>query len=67
MTADKKYDLVVIVSGSAGFAATSRALDYGLNVCLIEGNNLGGTGIINGVLTSKTMYELSMDYSVAAN
>ena len=66
MTADKKYDLVVIGSGPAGFAAASRALDYGLNVCLIEGNNLGGTGIINGVLTSKTMYELSMDYSVAA-
>jgi len=66
MTTDKKYDLIVIGSGPAGFAAASRALDYGLNVCLIEGNNLGGTGIINGVLTSKTMYELSMDYSVAA-
>ncbi len=66
MTTDKIYDLVVIGSGPAGFAAASRALDYGMSVCLIEGNNLGGTGIINGVLTSKTMYELSMDYSVAA-
>lgn len=66
MTTDKTYDLVVIGSGPAGFAAASRALDYGMSVCLIEGNNLGGTGVINGVLTSKTMYELSMDYSVAA-
>ncbi len=66
MTTDKMYDLVVIGSGPAGFAAASRALDFGMDVCLIEGTNLGGTGIINGVLTSKTMYELSMDYSVAA-
>lgn len=60
------FDLVVIGSGPGGFAAASRALDYGLNVALIEKQHLGGAGIINGVLTSKTMYELSMDYSVAA-
>lgn len=60
------FDLVVIGSGPGGFAAASRALDYGLNVALIEKQHLGGAGILNGVLTSKTMYELSMDYSVAA-
>jgi dihydrolipoamide dehydrogenase len=60
------FDLVVIGSGPGGFAAANRALDYGLHVCLIEKKHLGGAGIINGVLTSKTMYELSMDYSVAA-
>jgi len=66
MTSDKKYDLVVIGSGPAGFAAAVRAFDFGMDVCMIEGQNLGGTGIMNGVLTSKTMYELSMDYAVAA-
>jgi dihydrolipoamide dehydrogenase len=60
------FDLVVIGSGPGGFAAANRALDFGLNVALIEKKHLGGTGIINGVLTSKTMYELSMDYAVAA-
>ncbi|MGQ1890888.1 dihydrolipoyl dehydrogenase family protein [Thermophagus sp. OGC60D27] len=61
-----QFDIVVIGSGPGGFAAASRALDFGLDVALIEKKHLGGTGIINGVLTSKTMYELSMDYSVAA-
>jgi len=60
------HDLVVIGSGPAGFSAAIRALDYGLNVCIIEGKHLGGAGIMNGALTSKTMYELSMDYSIAA-
>jgi dihydrolipoamide dehydrogenase len=66
MNNDTIFDLTVIGSGPAGFAAVNRALDYGMNICLVEGKNIGGTGIINGVLTSKTMYELSMDYSVAA-
>ena len=63
----EKFDLVVIGSGPAGYAAAMRALDFEKSVCLIEGNHLGGTGIINGALTSKTMCELSKDYSVAAS
>lgn len=60
------FDLVIIGSGPAGFSAAIRALDYGLDICIVEGKHLGGAGIMNGVLTSKTMYELSMDYSIAA-
>ncbi len=60
------FDVVVIGSGPAGFAAANRAADFDKKVCLIEKSHIGGAGIINGVLTSKTMYELSMDYSVAA-
>ena len=63
----KKFDIVVIGSGPAGFSAAMRAFDYGKQVCLIEGGHIGGTGIINGVLTSKTMWELSNDYYVAAS
>jgi dihydrolipoamide dehydrogenase len=66
MAEKKEFDLIVIGSGPAGFAAATRALDFTMDVCIIEGKNLGGTGIVNGVLTSKTMYELSMDYAVAA-
>jgi len=61
-----KFDLAVIGSGPGGFAATMRAVDFGKNVCLIEAGHLGGTGIMNGPLTSKTMWELSVDYSIAA-
>ncbi|TCO04964.1 dihydrolipoyl dehydrogenase family protein [Natronoflexus pectinivorans] len=62
----KQYDLVIIGSGPAGFSAAVRGVDFGMKVCLIEGGHLGGAGIMNGALTSKTMYELSLDYSVAA-
>lgn len=60
------FDLIVIGSGPGGFSAAMRAIDYGLQVCLIEANHLGGAGIMHGALTSKTMYELSQDYAVAA-
>ncbi|MBN2164747.1 MAG: NAD(P)/FAD-dependent oxidoreductase [Marinilabiliaceae bacterium] len=60
------FDVVIIGSGPGGYSAAMRAIDYKLNICLIEAKNLGGTGIINGALTSKTMYELSQDYSIAA-
>ncbi len=62
----KKFDLVVIGSGPAGFSAAVRGVDFGMNVCMIESGHLGGAGIMNGALTSKTMYELSLDYSIAA-
>ncbi len=62
----KHFDIVVIGSGPGGFSGAVRGVDFGLNVCLIEGGHLGGAGIMNGALTSKTMYELSQDYSIAA-
>ena len=62
----KQFDLAVIGSGPGGLAATMRALDFGKSVCIIEAGHLGGNGIMNGPLTSKTMWELSADYAVAA-
>lgn len=61
-----EFDLIIIGSGPAGFSSAMRAFDFGLNICIVEGAHLGGAGIMNGALTSKTMYELSMDYAVAA-
>lgn len=60
-----RFDLLVIGSGPAGFAAASRALDFGKHVCIVEGGHIGGAGVMHGALTSKTMWELSSDYSVA--
>jgi dihydrolipoamide dehydrogenase len=59
------YDLCVIGGGPAGFAAAMRAWDFGKRVCLIEKSELGGTGVHNGALSSKTMWELSRDYRIA--
>ena len=61
------FDVIVIGSGPAGYAAAMRSLDFLKNVCIVEARELGGTGVMNGALSSKTMWELSHDYSVAAS
>ncbi len=57
-----KYDVCVIGGGPSGFAAAMRCWDFGKRVCLIERDFLGGAGIFNGALSSKTLWELSRDY-----
>jgi dihydrolipoamide dehydrogenase len=59
------FDICVIGSGPAGFAAAMRSYDFDKHVCIIEGGHIGGAGIVNGALSSKTMWELSKDFSVA--
>ena len=53
------FDLCVIGGGPSGYAAAMRAVDFGKSVLLVEKNRLGGTGIFDGALSSKTMWELS--------
>ncbi len=55
----ERYDLCVIGGGPAGYAAAMRAVDFGKRVLLVEKNKLGGIGIYDGALSSKTMWELS--------
>src|SRR5262245_44521809 len=59
------YDLCVIGAGPAGYAAAMRAHDLGKRVALVERGPVGGAGIHCGALSSKTMWHLSNDYSVA--
>lgn len=55
----EKYDLVIIGGGPAGYAAAMRAIDFGKRVCLIEADRVGGAGVYNGALSSKTLWEIS--------
>lgn len=57
----QKFDLVVIGAGPSGYAAAMRALDFKKKVLLIEKNQIGGAGVINGALSSKTWWELSRE------
>lgn len=57
----ENYDIAVIGGGPSGYAAAVRALDFGQRVCLIEKDKIGGAGIYNGALSSKTLWELSRD------
>ncbi len=61
----RDYDVCVIGGGPAGFAAAMRCWDFGRKVCLIEKGPLGGAGIFNGALSSKTFWELSRHYCSA--
>jgi dihydrolipoamide dehydrogenase len=56
----EKYDLVVIGGGPAGYAGAMRAIDFRKKVLLVEKNRVGGAGVFDGVLTSKTLWEYSM-------
>ncbi len=60
------YDVCIIGCGPGGFAAAMRALDLGKRVVIVEKAQIGGAGVMWGALASKTMWELSRDYSVAA-
>ncbi|MFM7851938.1 MAG: dihydrolipoyl dehydrogenase family protein [Flammeovirgaceae bacterium] len=57
----KKFDLIVIGAGPSGYAAAMRALDFKKRVLLIEKNKVGGAGVTNGALSSKTWWELSRE------
>ena len=59
------FDLCVLGCGPAGFAGAMRALDFGKHVCIIEGAEIGGAGIMRGAMASKTMWELAKDYAIA--
>jgi dihydrolipoamide dehydrogenase len=59
----RKYDLIVIGGGPAGYAAAMRGVDFGKNVCLIEKERVGGAGLYNGALSSKTLWEIAQKVS----
>lgn len=58
-----RYDLVVIGGGPSGFASAMRGLDFKKKVLLVEKTRLGGAGVTNGALSSKTWWELSREAS----
>lgn len=59
------YDLCVIGGGPAGYAAAMRAIDLGRRTLLVERDRIGGTGIYNGALASKTLWEISQRVAAA--
>ena len=60
----KKFDVIVIGAGPAGYAAAMRSIDFKKRVALIEKDKLGGAGIHNGALWSKTLWEISTTASM---
>jgi len=57
----ERFDLIIIGAGPSGYAAAMRALDFKKKVLLVEKNKVGGAGVTNGALSSKTWWELSRE------
>lgn len=57
----EKYDLIVVGGGPSGYAAAMRAMDFKKKTLLIERKHLGGAGVTNGALSSKTWWEISRE------
>ncbi len=57
----EKYDLVVVGAGPSGYAAAMRAVDFKKRVLLVERKVVGGAGVTNGALSSKTWWELARE------
>ncbi len=55
----EKYDLCIIGAGPSGYAAAMRAIDFDKKILLIEKAEIGGAGVTNGALSSKTWWELA--------
>jgi len=60
-----QYDLAIIGSGSAAFAAAIRARDLDARVALIEANTIGGTCVNVGCVPSKAMLAAAEAYDRA--
>ncbi len=54
---NKKYDVVLVGGGPAGYVGAIRAAQLGASVCLIESNKLGGTCLNVGCIPTKALYE----------
>ncbi|MDP2662323.1 MAG: FAD-dependent oxidoreductase, partial [Dehalococcoidia bacterium] len=52
---DNDYDLAIVGSGSAAFAAAIRAREAGARVAMVERGALGGTCVNIGCVPSKTL------------
>src|SRR5213594_601697 len=56
--ADDAYDLVVLGSGTGGYAAALRGAVLGMRVALVEKEErLGGTCLLRGCIPSKALLE----------
>jgi len=53
--AENNFDLVILGSGSGGYAAALRGAQLGLSVALIERDKLGGTCLHRGCIPTKAL------------
>jgi len=64
----KRYDLIIVGGGAAGFAAATRANDIGAKTLMVNsGLPIGGTCVNVGCVPSKLLLEIAYDFSYYKN
>ncbi len=58
----EKYDLAILGSGSAAFAAALKASEYGAKVLITEFDEIGGTCVNRGCIPTKNLIHASLIY-----
>ncbi len=67
MVTEKRFDLVILGSGSTAFAAALRAQELGKTAVMTEERTIGGTCVSRGCLPSKNLIEAAKLIHDAAN
>lgn len=60
--AKEGFDLVILGSGSAAFAAAIKASELGANVVMTESGTIGGTCVNVGCIPSKNLIQAAKEY-----
>lgn len=58
----KRYDLIIIGAGPGGYVAANQAARLGMSVLLIDKNEVGGTCVNRGCISTKALIHSSMIY-----
>lgn len=64
---DGEYDLLIIGSGSAAFAAAIKASELGARIAMVERDTIGGTCVNVGCVPSKALLRAAEHYHRAGN
>lgn len=59
----ERFDLIIIGAGPGGYTAAIKASEYGMNVAVIEKEQIGGTCVNKGCIPTKALINAAERYS----
>ena len=59
---EQKFDLIIIGAGPGGYIAAKKAASLGMSVLIIDRNEVGGTCVNRGCISTKALIHASMLY-----
>lgn len=56
---NKKYNIIIVGAGSAGYSCAMRLAQFNLNVLLVANNDIGGTCLHRGCVPTKALIKIA--------